>query len=433
VLPIIVQSLISALVNSADIVMLGTIGSQSISAVSLAGQVTFFAMLFYFGAATGIGILTAQYWGKGDTRTIEKLLGVGCGLSIIVSLMFFIATFMVPTALMRILTNDEQLIALGSSYLRLLSFTFLFLGISQSYLSAVRSIEQARIAAYISTSGLLCNVVLNALSIYVMFPDDPIKAVHGVALATVAARLLELTLCLVHSARRGKVKMRIGEILRFDRSLLRDFIKYAAPAQGNYLLWGGALTATAAIIGHVSADMVAANSVASVVRNLAMVLCSGVSQGGSILVGKALGDNRLEDAKRDGGRVVRFAVGFGVLACLLILFTKPLTMNMGNLGESGRIIQNGILIISAVYCVGKAANSTVIGGIFTAGGDARFGLICDGIIMWGIVIPLAMLSAFVWKLPPVALFAVISMDEFIKLPFMIIHYRKYGWLKNITR
>lgn len=214
---------------------------------------------------------------------------------------------------------------------------------------------------------------------------------------------------------------------------MKDFLKYTLPVQGNYIVWGGALTAAATIVGHVSADMVAANSVASVVKNLAVALCGGIASGGAVLVGKYLGGNDKETAKKAAGRILFYALLFGILAGVTVVVFKPLVLRMVILTQTAEEYLSGMLLVCAFYCVGKSLNSTLIGGIFCAGGDARFGFWCDTIVMWGIVLPLSYACAFVWHLPPVLVFAAISLDELIKLPAALLRYRKYKWLNNITR
>ena len=431
-LPIVAQNLITALVNMADVVLLSSVGQSAISAVSLAGQITFIVMLFTFSVGTGVGLLTAQYWGKKDHMAIESIVGIGVGLLFLVSVVFFAVSVTMPVLLMSLLTNDVELISLGAQYLRIMSVTYLLMSVSQIYISAVRSMEYTRLTAVISSVSLFLNVALNAVVVFALFPGDIVSAVRGVAVATVLSRSVELVICLFLSSRGKLIGLYIKNIIRFDKPLFKDFIKYTTPAQLNYLVWGGGLTATVAIMGHIDSDMVAANSVVSVVRNLVMVLCTGISQGGSIIVGKSLGAGNLAKAKVDGFGIVMSALIFGVLSGLIILVVRPLT-DLFNLTNSAKHILNGMLLISAVYCIGKSLNSTVIGGLFCAGGDAKFGLVCDAITMWCVVIPLGLLAGFYLKVPPLTLYAVLCMDEIVKLPFMVMRYRKYKWLKNITR
>lgn len=433
VVPIALQNLISAAVISADVVMLGMINQSAMSAVSLAGQVTFVLTLFYMGLATGAGILTAQYWGRKDFKAIQHVLNIACMFSFGISVVFFGLSLGFPDTLMRIYTNDSELIRYGSRFLQAVSFSYLAMGLSQMYLSVIKSMENARLCAWISSMCLILNIAFDALCILVFFPGMPEKAITGVAVSTVCARFIELGCCIVHSLKRGHIRFHLPVRDEVERNLRKDFLKYTTPVQANYIGWGGALTATATIIGHVSADMVAANSVASVVKNLAIVLCSGIASGGAVLVGKYLGTSDREMAKRAGSRINLYALVFGVLAGITILLMKPLVLHLVNLNDTAQGYLNGMLYICAYYCIGKSLNSTNIGGIFCAGGDAKFGFWCDFVVMWGIIVPLGYICAFVWHLHPIILYAVLSLDEVIKLPAAVIRYRKYKWLKNITR
>lgn len=436
VIPITLQNLISATVISADVVMIGMISQSAMSAVSLAGQVTFMLTLFYMGLSTGAGILTAQYWGRKDLQTIQRILGIACSLSFGVSVIFFCFSVASPELLMEIFTKDEELIQYGASFLQWVSFSYLVMGVSQMYLSVIRSMEKARLSASISSLCLLVNILLNALCIFVLFPGKPEQAIAAVALSTVCSRFIELGCCIVHSRLKGGgVAFDFRRTVRDNsfRDLIRDFVKYTMPVQGNYIVWGGALIVTTAFIGHVSVDLVAANSVTSVVRNLAVVLCGGIASGGSVLVGKYLGQGQIEKAKQAGKWMNLYALIFGIIAGITILVMKPLVFSLVHLNAAAQDYLTTMLSICAFYCIAKSINSTTIAGIFTAGGDSKFGFWCDTVVMWGVVLPLGYLCAFVWRVPPIILYGVISMDELIKLPFAFARYRQYKWLNNITR
>ncbi|GAB6930675.1 MATE family efflux transporter [Paenibacillus sp. JCM 10914] len=433
VIPIALQNLISALVVSVDVVMLGLISQSAMSAVSLAGQITFMLTLFYMGLATGASILTAQYWGKRDVRTIQRVLSLACIFSFFISILFFAFSVLNPELLMRFFTNDVELIQYGARFLQALSFSYLAMGLSQMYFSVIRSMENARLSAWISSVCLILNILFNALCIFVFFPGNPEQAITAVAIATVCARLIELGCCVVHSITRGQVRFQLPLRDSVQLNLLKDFLKYTMPVLGNFIVWGGALTASAAIIGHVSVDMVAANSVAAVVKNLAIVLCGGIATGGAVLVGKYLGNGEMEKAKQAGNRITVYALIFGTLAGITILLIKPLVFSVVNLNADAQSYLDGMLLICAYYCIAKSINAATIAGIFPAGGDSKFGFWCDTVVMWGIILPLSYLCAFVWRIPPILLYAVISLDELIKLPLAFIRYRQYKWLNNITR
>ncbi|MDR1446156.1 MAG: MATE family efflux transporter [Treponema sp.] len=433
VIPIAFQNLISAAVNSADIVMLSNVGQSVMSAVSLAGQITFVLMLFYAGLAIGTGILTAQYWGKNNTMAIKRVLSIACIFSVIVSFLFFIASIVFPDSLMHIFTNDEELIMYGVKYQRSLSFSYLAMSLSQMYLAMVKSMEKTHFSAIVSSAGLILNILLNALCIFVLFKGDPEMTIIGVAAATVIARFFELACCFIHSLHSGNVRFSLPIRDNVQKLLLHDYLRYTIPVLANYVVYGGALAASIAIIGHVSSDMVAANAIINVVKNLATVLCNGIGVGGSILVGKYLGSQDIQFAKKAGIKIYKYALGFGVLAGITILAMKPLIFILVNINIIAQGYLNLMLFVCAFWSIGKSLNSTIIGGIFPAGGDAKFGFLCDVIVMWGIIIPLSLVCAFIWHVQPVILYIVICSDEFIKMPVALIRFRQYRWLNNITR
>ncbi len=433
VIPIAMQNLIAATAVSADVIMLGSVNQTAMSAVSLAGQITFVLTLFYLGMSTGAGILTAQYWGKRDIPTIQRILSTACMFSIMISILFFATSFLFPDELMHFFTNDVELIRYGARFLHMISFSYLAMSVTQMYFSVIRSMENARLSAIISSTGLLLNILFNALCIFVFFPDMPEKTITAVALSTVCARFIELGWCIVHSVTHGKIRFKLPAHDDIQRNLLKDYLKYTLPVQGNYIVWGCALTAITAIMGHVNADMIAANSVASVVKNLVIVLCGGIASGGAVLIGKYLGHGEIEMARIAGNKMSLYSLMFGMLAGVTILLIKPLVFNMVNLTDTAQGYLHGMLYICAYYCVAKSMNSTMISGIFCAGGDSKFGFWCDAVVMWGIILPLSYVCAFALQLPPVYLYAVISLDEIIKLPVAYIRYRQYRWLNNITK
>ena len=420
-LPIVLQNLLSAVVSTADVLMLTHVSQTALSASSLAGQVTFVLTLFYFGLSTGASVLTAQYWGKGDAETISRVQGLALRYSCVISFLFFLAALLMPDRLMCIFAQDDQLIAYGAGYLRFVSVSYLMMGISQMLLAVMKSMEQTRTSAQISAACLLSNIAMNAVSIYVLFPDDPYEALCGVALSTSLARIIEVELCRI-ALKKGKgSRVEFRDVLHTDSRLRRDFAKCTLPVQGNYLIWGCAVAAIAVILGHISADVVAANSLASTLRNLVIVGCGGFGTAGSILIGKLLGQSDFDSAGWVGA----------VSGFILLLLYFPCHV-LVPLEENAAALLKGMLGINAAYCIGKSFNSSLVGGVFCAGGDTRFGLICDAVSMWCVILPLGYLSAFVWHWPPIAVYAVLCMDEFVKLPFVALRFRQYKWLKNLT-
>ena len=431
-LPIVIQNLITTAVSSADVIMLGWVSQTALSAGSLASQIMFILNLVYAGISSGIGMLAAQYWGKKDTRTIEEIMGIGMKLSIPVSFLFFVLACFFPRLLMGIFTSERELIEAGMPYLRIVGISYLFMSISQVYLCTMRSIERVVFATFTNASALVLNIVLNGVFIFGLL-GFPRMGIVGVALATAIARGVEFLICVADTFRFRTLRFRPGLLVEHNKVLFQDFITYSLPAFGNEVSWGLAFSMYSVIMGHLGSDMVAANAVVIVARNLGTVICFGLANAGAILLGKAIGEGRIDSVKADASRFCKITFVSGIVGGILIFVLRPVFMNMADLTDTARRYLGGMLFINMYYVLGQAMNTTVICGIFRSGGDSRWGFICDVIDMWLFSVPLGFFSAFVLKLPPLTVYFLICLDEFVKMPFIYRHYKSYKWLKNITR
>lgn len=432
VLPITLQNLISAAVNSADVIMLSKVGQTSIAAVSLAGQVQFVLLLFFVGLSSGLIMLTAQYWGKQDAHSIETLTGIAFKFSCTAGLVFAFAAFFFPSAIMRIFTDKSGMIDEGAKYLRFVAPSYFFMSVSQVLQAVFKSIERVKTVTTLTIGALLMNIVLNAVFIFGLGPA-PAMGASGAALATSVARAIEMAACIWVSLRIKDIRLNLSILFRKNSDLLRDFAKFSLPALGNEFVWGAAYAMYSVILGHLGEDIVAANSVVGVVRNLASVLCFGMAYGGAILLGKEMGGGSLEKAKKDAGRLWRSTTLAGLVGGLVIALSFPIMSRMDKLSPEAVSMLRWLLLSNGASIFGATVNTVLICGIFRAGGDSKFGLIVDSACMWGISVPLGLVCAFVLHLPPVVVYAIMFLDEFEKMPFIVHHYRSGKWLKNITR
>lgn len=432
VLPIAAQNLLSALVSASDALMLGLLDQAPLSAVSLATQVQFVLNLFFAALTIGSGVLAAQYWGKGDKEAVENVLMIALRGSMLTAAAFFLTARFCPAFLMRLLTNEPELIALGALYLRTASWSYLFMGVSQVYLCIMKNSGRTLRSTVYGSSALILNLGLNALLIFGLL-GLPRLEITGAALATSLARGAELVLVLAENLRSEVVRIRFRGREARRAGLRRDFWKYTLPVLANELIWGGGVTAFTAIMGRLGPDAVAANSVANIVLNVAACVCLGLGTGSGIIVGNELGRGELALAREYGGRLYRAALAVGAVSGAVILAASPFLLRLvPQMSDAARRHLQEMLLICALYMVGKALNSTTVAGIFCAGGDTRFGLLCDAVTSWIVIIPAGLLAAFVLRLPAAAVFCVLHLDEFVKLPFVYRHYRKYGWVKNLT-
>ena len=430
--PIMIQNLFSAAISAADVVMLNTVGQSAISAVSLAVQYTNVLFMVYYGLGTGATMLCAQYWGKGDIKAIEKVEGIALRFSLAISLLFALPALFVPELMMKVFTNDAELISLGADYLRIISVSYLCWSISEIYLAVLRSVERVKTSTVLNVSALLLNIFLNAVFVFGWFGAPKLGA-RGVALATSISRVVQLLACLIVSFASQNVKIRLRAMLEKGGVLMQDFIRLSLPALGNDISWSVGFSMYSVIMGHLGTDIVAANSLAAVVRNFGTVMCFGIANASGIYVGKEIGANRLEDANKDGSRALKLTVAAGLIGGILVAFASPLVIRYASLSETAAGYLKVMLAINTYYITGIAVNTTLIAGIFRAGGDSRFGLICDTIDMWCYAVPLGFIAAFVLKLPPMVVYFLLCTDEFVKWPWVLRRYRSKKWLNNITR
>ena len=430
--PIVLQNIVTTAVNSADVIMLGFVGQNALSAGSLANQVMFILQLVYTGISSGVIMLAAQYWGKKDTKTIEHIMGIGMQLSIFISSMFFIMAFFFPHVLMRIFTNDINLITEGIPYLRMVSFSYLFMSFSQVYLCAMRSIERVHFSTVTNAVALILNIIFNAVFIFGLF-GAPKLGILGVALATVIARAVEFTICVIDNFIPKAIHFHIKNVLEVNKILFFDFMKYSLPAFGNEIVWGVAFSMYSVIMGHLDSDIVAANAVVVVARNLGTVACFGIADAGAIILGKSIGSGNTDTIKSDSSHFVKITSMSAVVGGIVIFLLRPVFFTMADLTPTAKSYLGIMLFINMYYIVGQAFNTAMICGVFRSGGDSKWGFFCDIIDMWCYSVPLGFISAFVLKLPPMWVYFLICTDEFVKIPFVYKHYKSYKWLKNITR
>ena len=432
VLPIIIQNLLSAAVSSADVVMLNYTGQSAISAVSLASQYAGILFMIFFGLGTGASILCAQYYGKGDLQAIQVVEGIALRFALLAGLVFACAAILIPEQMMLVFTNDRELIAIGTSYLRFMSVAYLCWGVSEVYLAILRSTGRVVISTALNVLAFSLNVFVNAIFIFGLL-GAPRLGAAGVAIATSLSRCIQLIGCFLVSLKSRYVKLDLRYLLMKNKILFSDFLRVSLPAVGNDVSWGLAFSMYSAIIGHLETNAVAANSFVAVVRNFGTVFCFGIANAGGILLGNIIGGNKPEKARAAARDLMKLTVIAGALGGLIVLLSIPFVMKYAALSDQAMHYLKYMLLINTYYIMGAAVNTTLIAGVFRAGGDSRFGFVCDTVDMWCYAVPLGFLAAFVFKLPVMWVYFLLCTDEFVKWPWVIRHYRSGKWLNNITR
>ena len=431
-LPISFQSLMLAMVAAFDALMLGRVAQEEMTAVSLATQIQFVQNMFLMSGTAAGSILGAQYYGKGDRKTIEELFNLMLRFCGLISVLFFLACELIPGILMHAFTHDPVLIGIGSAYLRIAGWSYLLTGVSQCYLAVMKFTDHVTPVAWISSSAVIANIVLNAVFIFGLLGLPRMNA-RGAALATTLSRVIELGLCIAISAREGYVRPAWDRFLKGQKQLRQDFTRQCIPLLGASLFWGVGFTSYTAIMGHMGSDAAAGNAVASVVRDLVCCACNGIGSAAGIMVGNALGAGDLERGKAYGIRLRNISWVIGFASTALVLAVTPLVVRMVILTEEARSYLTGMMVIMAFYMIGRCVNTVSINGVLDGGGDTVFDLYSLAVCMWGIAIPLALLGAFVFHWPVLAVYSCTCLDEVGKIPWVMIRLRKYKWVRDLTR
>ena len=430
--PIALQNLMLAMVAAADTVMLGRVDQNAMAAVALATQIQFVQNMILGVVVSVIGILGAQYWGKGDKVVLGKLFGMGIRHCVVISVAFFIGCVFFPRYLMRLFAKDETLIAIGVKYLKIAGWSYLLTGVSQCYMAIMKVSEHVPRTAWISSVTVVINIILNSVFIFGLF-GVPAYGAEGAAIATLIARVIEVLWCIVSSYQNSFIRLELRNLFSFERLLAEDYWRCALPLLGAYLFWGVGFTSYTAIIGQLGPDAAASNAIAAGVRDLMCCLCNGLCTAGGILIGNELGAGRLDQGRKYGDRLAILSYIIGFFCMFVILAIIPVVKHYMKLTDKAQGYLVGMFVILSIYMIGRCVNTIIINGIFSAGGDTMFDFYSLAVCMWGLAVPCALISAFWLHWHVLIVYSCTCLDEVGKIPWVMHHYRKYKWVKNLTR
>lgn len=433
VVPVAMQNLITTAINSLDVIMLGRVNEIALAGASLGNQVYFNMSLFLFGITSGAAVLIAQYWGKKDLEAIKAIFGLGMKLGIAVSSLFALSAFFFPEILMRIFTDDPEIIRQGEIYLRIVCFSYPFTAVNMIYLNTMRSMEKVKIATLAYSVSFFVNLIANGVLIFGLL-GFPALGAAGAAWGTVFARFSESLVILFYDRKINRtLKFSIKFLVIKNRLLTRDFWKYALPVIINELSWGTGISMITGILGRLGSSVVAANAVAQVARQLSMIIGFGVAAAAAIEIGKKIGEGNREGAKDLGRRYAVLSVITGFIGAAVILIALPVMLKFLVLTPDAAKYLKMMMLVMSYFVIGQSINSCFVVGIFRAGGDTRFGLFFDLTFMWGIAILGGWIAAFVFHAPVTVVYMILLSDEVLKMPVAYGRYKSYKWLKNVTR
>jgi putative MATE family efflux protein len=431
-LPIIIQQMMFAGLNMLGVILIGQKGDASVAAVGLAGQIAFLLNLVHFGIISGAAMFTAQFWGKRDILNLRRVLGLCLMLAISASLIFFTLSQLFPSQILHIYSKDPAVIDLGTSYIRTFSWTFLFFGITFSYALVMRSTGDVKTPTAISVGALLISTFLSYSLIFGKF-GLPELGIQGAAVAAVIARFIEcMTLLSIIYLRKLPVAASFRELTGFDRVFLRRVIKPLLPVILNELFWSLGITTYNIIYGRMGTQSYAAMNIVSTIEQVAFVVFIGISNATSVLVGNRIGSGQEDEAYRYAGRSLGLGMLGGILLGIVLQLVKVPVLSLYKV--SPEVIQDASRIINVVsfFLWVRVNNMTTVVGILRAGGDTRFSLFLDGIIIWIVGVPMAYSGAFVFNLPVYFVYLCAMSEEATKWFLGINRYFSRKWINNLT-
>ncbi len=426
------QNLVAYSVNMIDNIMLGSYSQNALSGAATVNQIFFMVQQFALSIGNALVVLSSQYWGQRRAEPIRTLTGIAMKLGLLIGAIIVLLCILIPTPLLRIFTNDPAIIEQGRDYLSLIQWTFLLFIISQLLIAALRSVEIVNISFYISIVSLIVNAGINYVLIFGKF-GFPEMGIRGAAIGTLIARIIELLIVVIYILKKeDKVHFFSQGFWTKDVSLRKDYTKVYLPIMCSQVLWGISVPMQTAILGHLSADAIAANSVATTFYQYLKVVVLAMSSVSAVMIGNAIGKGDMERIKSDGRTlsVIDVAIGL-VLAIALFLLRRPL-LSIYDLTPTAMVMADHLMTIMSLVMIGMSYQMPVSFGIIQGGGDTKFTMKMNMICTWLIVMPLSFLSAFTLKWPVEAVVLVIQSDQIFKGIPTFIKFRGYKWMKKLT-
>ncbi len=427
------QQLASLAVNLADNIMLGSYTELALSGATLVNQIQFILQQLVAGIGMGVSVLGSQYWGQKDIVPIRRIASVGLKFALVAGFIFFLATSIAPEPVLSIFTDDDAVITEGIRYLKIMRWTYIIFAISNVLMYSLQSVETAFIGTVMSVSTIIINICLNYCFIFGNL-GAPELGIEGAAVATLTSRCVELLIILGYIFFVDKkLKFRPRHLINLDFAYLKDFAKAALPVMVSGGLWGVAQGAQTAILGHMSATVIAANSIASVIFQIFAVVGMSSANAASVTMGKTVGEGRLDKVRAYSRTLQLIFLIIGLVSSLAMFIFRDAIISFYAVSEEAKTMASSFLLVLCVSTIGSCYEFPVEGGIIAGGGDPKYQAIVDTLFMWVFTIPSAAIAAFVFDASPVVVFCFLKADQVLKCIPNAIVCNRYKWVKLLTR
>ncbi len=427
------QNIIVFSVNLADSMMLGAYSETAMSGVSLANQIQFLLQMFVNGAANGLVVISSQYWGKKQTEPIKKVFSAAFFAGVIISTVIMAAVLISPEGILGILSDEGEIVLEGAEYIKIIAFSYVIFAVTNILIALMRSIEAVKIGFVTSLIALVFNIGLNYCLISGNF-GFPEMGAKGAAVATVISRVVEFLAVIIYVFFVDKrLCLKLSDFFSLEKDYIRDYIKAGLPLMGSGGSWGVAMTIQTAIIGRLGAEAIGANAVAAPIFQVVSVLYTSSGNASSVLIGKTVGENDIPRVKKYSKKLQLMYIVIGVISCICLLLARDTIISFYDISEATAILSASFINILSITVIGSSYEAPCLCGIVSGGGDTKFVFKNDIIFMWCMVLPLAILSAFVFKWPVPVTFFILKSDQITKCLVAVVKVNRYKWIKNLTR
>lgn len=371
--------------------------------------------------------------GKKDTDSINKVLSILIRASVIFALLFLCVAQFLPDKIMSIYTKEAAVLDQGITYLKIVSLSFIFQGISTTVNILFRTVESVKVALFGSLASFIFNVFLNWVLIFGNL-GAPQLGIQGAAIATLTARIIEFTVVMVYLFKIDKkLKFKFKYLLKLDVELLKNYIKVGGPVLISDLILALGLNMVSIIMGRMGSDMVAANSISSVVLQFTNVFLMGVANASGVIIGNTVGEGKFYLAQKRGITFVGMAIILGGFSSILIFILKDFVIDFYNISSSTKQMAIQMMNATSFLVVFMAVASLLTKGVLRAGGDTKFLMVADIFFLWAVSIPLGAIAGLVFKLPAGIVLICLKIDEIIKGLWCVGRLLSKKWIKVVNK
>lgn len=438
--PLILQNLITTALAFVDTFMVGLLGNAQMAAVTAANAPMFFMQVIILGLISSLTVLVSQYWGSSNIDAINRSMGVFLYAGLFLSSAMALTTLFAPGMVLQWVTNNADLIPIGTPYLRIVGWAYVFNSVSSVYVGMQQATENPKFGMWVFGLSVVVNTFLNYCLIFGHF-GAPQLGVTGAAIATLSSRIIEFIIVFSFAIRGYRISLKPKALFRPGGYIIKKAIKYGTPIMVNEFFWGLGTTMMTVILGHMiqSTEMLAAHAIMGNIDRFSTVACFGLAGAGAILVGIRIGQGRSpNEVYALGMRLLflSFLLGLviaGILAVALPTFFIPVLYPLFKLSPEATHIATVMCLVYLIAMPARTFNVSSIVGILRAGGDAAISSIIDIVPLWGIAIPLTALTGLVWHSPIVWVCIAMQGENFFKLPVAVLRFRSKKWIHYITR